>query len=145
MQYKSGNIGRVLLVRFDHGDDILEKLKELSEKEDIHLATVTLLGALEEATIVCGPKKNEIPPEPVVLSFDDGREVLGIGTLIKRKGSIHPHIHGSFGKAQEALTGCMRKDCRTFITVEALITEIVGIGAQRKKDEKTGIELLSFD
>ena len=145
MKYAKGSIGRVFFVRFEHGEDILDKIRELAEKENIALASIILIGALKDATIVCGPSKPEIPPEPVFVSFDDGREVLGMGTLVKRKGAIHPHIHGSFGKGKEALTGCLRKDCRTFITIEALITEITGITAERKKDEKTGIELVSFE
>jgi uncharacterized protein len=145
MKYARGTVGRIFFVRFEHGEDILEKIRELAEKESISLATITLIGALKDATIVCGPSKPEIPPEPVFVSFDDGREVLGIGTLVRRKDGIHPHIHGSFGKGEQALTGCLRKDCRTFITIEALITEVSGVTAERKKDDKTGIELLSFD
>ncbi len=35
MEYRTGSIGRVLMIRFDDGDDVLEGLKEIVIKEKI--------------------------------------------------------------------------------------------------------------
>jgi uncharacterized protein len=144
MQYSKGKTGRVFFARFDHGDDVTRKLSEIASKEKILLASVSILGAIEEATLVCGPKKAEMPPDPNFVSFDDGREVVGFGTITSRGGKPRVHLHASFGKSGRSLTGCLRKNSRTFITVEAVITEITGIALTRKTDKASGIDLVSF-
>jgi predicted DNA-binding protein with PD1-like motif len=35
MDYRTGSIGRVLMIRLDQGDDLLENLKEIVLKETI--------------------------------------------------------------------------------------------------------------
>lgn len=144
MQYKSGTIGRVFLVKFEHGDDPVSGIKDLAAKEDISLGSVTFLGALESSRMVVGPKEPKLPPEPEYVSFNDGREVLGFGTIVKKEGEVNPHIHATLGKGRETLTGCLREDCKTFVTIEAVVTEIKGISAERRKDDSTGLNLLSF-
>ena len=144
MDYKSVSIGRVFLVRVEHGEDFLEKLKELAREENISFGTVTFLGALTSADIVAGPKKLELPAQPTDLSFSDGREVVGFGTISRKSGEVTLHVHASLGKGEKTLAGCLRKNCEVFITVEAIVTELVGADVLRKKDSRTGHELLFF-
>jgi predicted DNA-binding protein with PD1-like motif len=145
MQYKQGSIGRVFLVKFEHGDDLLEKLKDLAAKEDISLATVMFLGALGSGDIVAGPRELSLPAVPTWVSFSDGREVLGFGIITAETGRVQAHIHATFGKGEKALTGCMRKNCNVFVTVEAVITEISGVKTCRRKDDEAGCDLLKLD
>ena len=145
MKYAKGSIGRVLVVKFDHGDDLIEGIKEIVVKENISFGIVTFLGALSQGDIVAGPKKLELPAEGVFLSFDDGREVLGTGTITNNAASVKPHIHVALGKGKNPLVGCLRKQGKVFITVEAVITELDGIRAARKKDDITGHATLSFN
>ncbi len=145
MQYKQGSIGRVFLVKFEHGDDLLEKLKDLASKEGISLATVTFLGALSAGDIAAGPRELSLPAVPTGVSFSDGREVLGFGIITAEEGRAQAHIHATFGKGEKALTGCMRKNCGVFVTVEAVIAEILGVKTSRRRDNETGCDLLKLD
>ena len=144
MQYSSGTSGRIFFVRFDHGDDVMSLLSDLAVKERISLASVNILGAIQEATIVAGPKTPVLPPEPNLVFFDDGREVLCFGTITSKDGKPRIHLHASFGKEEKSITGCLRKDNRTFITLEAVVTEIKGISLDRKIDEASGVDLVVF-
>ncbi len=144
MEYAQGTFGRVFLVKFEHGDDLLKEIESLLEAENISLATIALIGALASADIVTGPEKKELPPEPIWNSFDDGREVVGLGTLVRKNGKLTAHIHSAFGKGREVLVGCLRKKSEVFITVEAVVTELTGIDVSKQKDKKVGLELLSF-
>jgi uncharacterized protein len=144
MEYSRGNPGRIFFVRFDHGDDVISLLEELAEKENISLASVNFLGALEEATIVAGPVEPVRPPVSNMVKFDDGRETLGFGTITSKNGRPRIHIHSSFGKKELSLTGCLRKDSRVFITMEAVVIEVKGISAGRKLDKISGIDLVDF-
>lgn len=144
MQYSRGATGRVFFVRFDNGDDAVAVLAEIAEKENISLASVNLLGAIERATIVSGPKEPVLPPDPNVVVFNDGREVIGFGTITRREGKPRIHLHASFGSKKSSLTGCLKVGSSTFITMEAVITEITGISLTRRVDELSGIDLVSF-
>ncbi|MFH1846173.1 MAG: DUF296 domain-containing protein [Candidatus Omnitrophota bacterium] len=103
MEYTKGKIGRILIVRFDHGDDLLESIKRLVQEERINFASITFFGALESGDIVTGPKKAELPPLPEWIRFDDGREVLGFGTIVMSENTIHSHFHVTLGKGHVLL------------------------------------------
>jgi uncharacterized protein len=141
MQYKQASLGRIFILKFDHEDDLLDRLKHFALKEKIKLATITFLGALYKGDIVTGPRKPVIPPEPNEISFNDVWETIGFGIITN---SDEVHIHASFGKNEKALTGCLRKNCEVFATVEAVVTELTGVDAERKIDKQTHLKLLSF-
>lgn len=145
MQYREGTIGRVFLVRFEHGDDLVKQIKELAVKENIALATITLLGAIKKGDVVTGPKELKVPAESVWASFSDGREVLAAGMIVAEGQEAKLHLHGAFGRGKETLTGCLRKNSEVFITIDGVVTELKGIKAVKRKDEVTGHEVLKFD
>ena len=144
MEYSQGKTGRVFLLRFDHGDDLLEEMKDLARKENIRAATISLLGAVSSGDIVTGPAEEKIPPEPNEMSFSGGWEAVGTGTIVWKEDSPHVHLHTSFGKGNDTLMGCLRKNGKVFITVEAVVAEIADVEVKRKKDENTSIYLLDF-
>ena len=49
MEYKRFN--KTIVVRIDRGEEILDKIKELSLKENIKLASVSALGATNDFTV----------------------------------------------------------------------------------------------
>ena len=51
MDYR--RFGNKIIARIDKGEEILEKIKEISLKEDIRLAEVTALGAINDFTAGC--------------------------------------------------------------------------------------------
>ena len=144
MKYSQGTYGRVFLVKFEDNDNLLESLKNMALKEQVKAGTIMLLGGMRSAGIVTGPKEAVIPPEPMWLDVSDGREVLGIGTLFWKGDEPVIHLHGAMGREKETFTGCIRKDSRVYLVVEAVIAEIKGIDAQRRLDEKSGVVMLEL-
>lgn len=144
MKYSKGEIGRVFLVKFEDRDILVDKIKELAEKEKINAGTMVFIGALREGKLVTGPKKPVIPPEPNWISFKDGWEVMGIGTIFTNKKEPQIHIHCSMGKKKKVLTGCVRKDSEVFLVIEAVIFELKGIKASKEIDPSTGLNLLKI-
>ena len=142
MKYTKGKIGRIFLVKFDNNDIFLEKLSGLARKENIRAASLIFLGALRKGDLVTGPKKPVIPPVPNKISFQDGWEVMGIGTIFSNKSGPQIHIHASMGKKQKVLTGCVRGKSKVFLVIEALVLELKGIKATKDIDPKTGLNLL---
>ncbi|MEA3488974.1 MAG: PPC domain-containing DNA-binding protein [Candidatus Omnitrophota bacterium] len=107
MQYSQASIGRVFIIKVEHKEDLLEEIKKLAIRENIEFATLAFIGAMTRADIVAGPGKLELPAVPAWISFGDGREVLGFGTIVKNGEEVNAHIHASFGKGDKALTGCL--------------------------------------
>ncbi len=142
MKYTKGSIGRVLLVKFEDDDILIEKLSELARIERIKAATMVFLGALKKGDLVTGPKKPVIPPQPNKLKFKDGWEVMGIGTIFNNKKGPQIHIHAAMGKKNKTLTGCVRGESRVFLVIEAIILELKGVRAGKDIDPKTGLNLL---
>ena len=145
MKYKSGAIGKVLLVRFDHGEPIVPALVGLCEKERILSGWFFLFGALAAGKMVTGPKEACLPPEPVWTEFPEPHEIVGMGSVAEKDGAPSIHLHASLGRGKEVLTGCIRKDGEVFLIVEALVLQIAGVSASRTPDPKSGLELLTVE
>ncbi len=145
MQYQEGKIGRVFAIRFDHNDDLLLNLKELIINEKVEAGMVFFLGALEEGKLVVGPEKMSVPPIPIWTSFADGREVFGIGTIFWDQEAPNIHIHFSAGRGKEILAGCLRKEARVYLVIEAFVIEVTDINAQKQYFDEIGISMLRFE
>jgi predicted DNA-binding protein with PD1-like motif len=103
-----------------------------------------LLGGMRSAGIVTGPKEAVIPPEPMWLEFQDGREIVGIGSLFWKDAEPVIHLHGAVGRGEETRVGCLRKDGSVYLIVEAVIAEITGIDARKVVNGRTGIAVLEL-
>jgi len=145
MKYTTGEIGRVIVVRFEHGEDVIAGTREIVLKEGVRSAIAFFVGAVEAARMVAGPEKLEIPPEPHWIQFADGREILGIGTIFMEGNEPKMHLHGAAGRGEHSLAGCFRNWAKVFLIVECVIIEIKNCGAKRSKDEASGLSLLDFE
>ncbi|MFA4989863.1 MAG: DUF296 domain-containing protein [Candidatus Omnitrophota bacterium] len=144
MQYSRGDIGRIFLLKFEDGDILLDKLEEFVRREKLKAAALFFIGALKAGRLVTGPKKPVIPPSPNKVYFKDGWEVMGMGTVFTNKSGPQIHIHGSLGKKQKALTGCVRGKAKVFLVIEAIVLELKGLKATKSIDPKTGLNLLKI-
>jgi len=142
MKYSKGTVGRIFLLKFDDDDVLLDEINKFARHEKLNCAAMIFLGALKKGDIVTGPKKPVIPPEPNWVKFKDGWEVMGIGTLFTNKKGPQIHIHASMGKKNKVITGCIRKDSKVFLVIEAIVFEIKGVKAIKDIDPETGINLL---
>ncbi|MFZ5597611.1 MAG: PPC domain-containing DNA-binding protein [Bacillota bacterium] len=144
MKYRQGNMGRAFVARVEHGDDLLEELKKLAREENIEAGVIYVIGALKEASLVVGPEECTVPPVPVWRNFNDGREILGIGTLFREDGEPIIHLHGTLGRGDTVLMGCVRKDSRVYLVAEVIILEINGSGAFKAFEEEFDLKMLNF-
>ncbi|NMB77869.1 MAG: DNA-binding protein, partial [Methanomicrobiales archaeon] len=141
MQYTEGQLGRVFVVRIDNGEDMLSSLRTFIAEKEIRAGSVMFLGALMNGRMVTGPEEPVIPPVPHFVMFEGGWEVFGVGTIYPGEGGPHIHFHGSVGRSGHALTGCLREQATTYLIVEAVIHEFVGLSARREFDEKMQLHL----
>ncbi len=144
MKYQVGEIGRVIVARFEDREDALKNIADIAKKENIRSAVFYLIGGLRQGRVVVGPEKEELPPKPVWKEIKESHEVLGIGTIFWQEDDPKIHFHGAFGKKDMIKVGCLRETSETFLVLEAVIIEIEGIDARREFDQASGLTLLKL-
>lgn len=144
MKYQTGEVGRVIIAKFEDGDVILDNLIDIARKENISAGIFYLVGGIKNARIVVGPEKEELPPTPSWRGLKESHEMLGIGTIFWHDDEPKIHLHGAYGKHDSSKVGCLREIAETFIVLEGIIFELKGTTAIRKPDLKSGMILLDI-
>jgi len=142
-----GHIGRVFVLRLEDGDVVPDCIERFAAEKAISVGQVVLVGGIGSGKIVVGPRDSkEMPPNPVLLPIEGAHEVVGVGVIAPDKdGKPTLHIHASLGRADKALTGCLRPGVSTWLVGEAVIYEILGAKAARLPDPKSGFDLMEID
>lgn len=139
MEYK--RFGDKIVARIDKGEEILEKIKEISLKENIKLAAVNAIGAVNDVTV--GVFKTE---EKKYCSnhFTGDMEIVSLtGTVNTMNGEFYSHLHMSFGDASGSVFGGHLNRAGVSATCEAVIFIIDGC-VDRCFDENIGLNLFQF-
>ena len=142
MQYTQGSLGRVFVARLDDGESVYEAVEEIARRESIFSAAVLAIGGMRKGKVVTGPKHPTGKVVPHYEEFDDARELVGVGTVFLSDGEPMLHFHAGIGRGGSALVGCPRAGMSVYLVLEVVIIELVGVGAARALDEKSGLKLL---
>lgn len=139
MEYRvfSGKIA----LRLDVGDEILKAVKEVCEKEDIKLASVTGLGAVSKAVVGLYRVSEQ---EYVRNVFEQDMELVSlIGNISQKDGEVYLHLHASLADEKGRVVGGHLNEAVISVTGEIWIDPVDGcIG--RRVDEKTGLNVWDF-
>jgi predicted DNA-binding protein with PD1-like motif len=144
MKYQTGRAGKIIVARFEDGEDVLANITAIARDESLRAAVLYLVGGMKGGRFVVGPEKEEMPPRPVWRELEESHEVIGIGTIFWEGDTPKVHLHGAYGKRDKVRMGCMREDTSTFLVLEAVIMEIEGIEAERALDPVSGMALLKL-
>ena len=142
MKYSEGAIGRVIVARFDDGEEMVSGMRELMTRTGISSAVVFFLGALRSGETVVGPVEDELPPVPSWLAFGSPHEVVGVGTVFPVEGKPAIHLHGAVGRGDRSFVGCLRKVAEVYLILEVIVLEILGSAAVRVSDPRAEMFLL---
>lgn len=144
MNYQIGRTGRVVVARMGDGEDVLGNLQKIARDEEIRAAVLYLLGGIKRGRIVVGPEGEGLPPVPIWREIGESHEVLAVGTIFWEDETPKVHLHGAFGKRDEAKVGCLREQSGAFLVLEAVVVEIEGVSAVRQMDPASGLSLLKL-
>ncbi|MHB8840662.1 MAG: PPC domain-containing DNA-binding protein [Candidatus Aquicultor sp.] len=144
MEYQVGKIGRVVIARFEDGDEVLGNVLGIAKTENIRAGIVYLVGGMQKGRIVVGPETDDLPPVPIWREIDESNEILGIGTIFWQGDEPKIHLHGAFGKRDTVKVGCLRENSEAFLVLEAVIMEVAGVNAVREFDPAIGLSLLKI-
>ncbi|MCW3983885.1 MAG: DNA-binding protein [Candidatus Bathyarchaeota archaeon] len=145
MDYTEATIGRIFILRLHQGDILHQEIEKLAAQKQIKSALCFFLGGAEDQSkIVVGPKDgNAMPPQPMVTLLKGVHEGAGVGTIFTdESGTPKLHMHASFGRNDNAVTGCVRMGVEVWQIGEVAILELTGGSAKRVKNKATGFEFL---
>jgi predicted DNA-binding protein with PD1-like motif len=81
----------------------------------------------------------------MVTLLEGAHEACGVGTIFAdAEGKPKLHMHTSFGRNENTVTGCVRMGVDVWQIGEVVVLELAGAAAQRAKDKKTGFEFLEI-
>ncbi len=147
MKYSEGKQGRIFLMRLEQGDIIPGGIEAFAGEHDIASALVFFLGGAEEGSkVIVGPEEGSgRKPVPMIVTLSGISEAVGIGTLFRNEeDEPRLHLHASFGRNRDTITGCTREGVIIWNIGEIIILEITGLKAGRKVNPVNGFELLEL-
>ncbi len=144
MKASEGRVGRVFVIRLEHGDIVPECIELFASENGVSVGHAILIGGLGGGHIVVGPRHpDERPPDPMLLPVDGAHEVAGVGVLAPGEdGKPVLHIHAALGRSGQTMTGCLRPGVTTWLVGEVILYEILGTKATRITDSQSGLALL---
>lgn len=139
MEYRRFN--NTIVARIDKGEEIIEKIKEISLKENIKLANINALGATNDFTVgVFNVDEKKYYSNEFKGSF----EIVSLtGTVNTMNNEFYTHIHMSAGNDKGQVFGGHLNRAIVSATCEMVINIIDGI-VDRKFDENIGLNLFKF-
>lgn len=139
MNYR--RFGNTIVARIDKGEEILEKIKDISLKEDIKLANINALGATNDFTV--GVFKTS-EKKYYSNNFSGDFEIVSLtGTVNTMNGEFYTHIHMSAGDSEGKVFGGHLNRAIVSATCEMVINIIDG-NVDRYKDEEIGLNLFEL-
>lgn len=140
MDYRK--LGDTYVVRLDPGDEIVEQLTILAHKENIRLATIQGLGALNDFTVGVFDLDTK---QFLANHFQGPYEIVSLaGTMDTMENKHYLHLHLSAADREGNVKGGHLKEAVISATGEITVRVIPG-EIDRKFDKKLGLNLFNFD
>ena len=140
MEYRK--FDSTIIAKIDKGEEILEKVKEIALKENIKLASISALGAVNDFTV--GVFKID-EKKYYSNSFQGYFEITSLtGTINTMNDEFYCHIHMSAGNEKGEVFGGHLNRAIVSATCEMVITIIDG-AVDRYFDEEIGLNLFKFN
>lgn len=139
MEYRK--FGNTIVARIDKGEEILEQIKEIAIAEQIKLASVQAIGAVNEFTV--GVFKTD-EKKFYGNEFRGTYEISSLaGTINTMNGEFYCHLHMSAGNEKGEVFGGHLSRAVVSATCEMVITLIDGT-VDRRYSEEIGLNLFEF-
>lgn len=140
MEYRRFN--NTIIAKIEKGEEILDKVKALALKENIKLASVSALGAINDFTVGVF---NTVEKKYYSNSFSGSYEIVSLtGTIDTMHGEFYTHLHMSAGNDKGQVFGGHLNRAVVSATCEMVIHIIDG-QVDRYFDEEIGLNLLKLD
>ena len=134
--------GKKAVIRIDRGEEIMEKIKEFATKENIKLASISALGAVDDFTVGV---YNVDEKKYYSNSFKGAYEIVSlVGTINTMNGEFYSHLHMSAGDNEGKVFGGHLNRAIVSATCEMVVDIIDGEVDRFHDSEVTGLNLFKF-
>ena len=139
MDYRK--FGDTLVIRLDPDEEIIENLRAIAEKEQIKLASVEALGAINDFTVGVF---DTVEKKYYSNRFQGAYEIVSLtGTITTKDGAFYQHLHMSAGENSGAVVGGHLSRAVVSATCEMIVRVIDG-RVERVLDPDIGLNLFRF-
>ncbi len=139
MDYR--RFGDTLVIRLDPDEEIIENLRTIAEKEQIKLASVEALGAINDFTVGVF---DTVEKKYYSNRFQGAYEIVSLtGTITTKDGAFYQHLHMSAGESSGAVFGGHLSRAIVSATCEMIVRVIDG-RVERVLDPDIGLNLFRF-
>lgn len=138
--FAGGEIGEVVTVRLDKGEDVLGSIEKVARERGIHTGVVISgIGTLYEAQLH-HITDTGFPPKNAFVSYEGPIELLSIDGLIAE---FVPHLHTCISIEDRTYMGHMEPRCLVLYLAEIAIARLEGVRLTRKMNPATSINELT--
>ena len=140
MEYR--RFENTLVIRMDRGEEICGTLAAICEKEDVELAEVSALGAVDRAEMAI----YDVPSKTFFRKTFEGPMEIGslVGSVTRKDGKPYLHLHGVVCDSELAAHGGHIASMRVSATCEMIVRVFPGeVG--RRMDEAIGLNVFEFN
>ncbi len=133
--------GDTIVVRIDRGEEILSTVINICKKENVKLASITALGAVDHAVVGLYrvAEKRYFPN-----TFDGEMEMTSLtGNVTTKDGEVYLHMHADFADEEGHVFGGHLNEAVISGTCEMFIHTISGT-VERKADDVTGLNVFDI-
>ena len=139
MDYR--RFGDTLVIRLDPDEEIIENLRAIAEKEQIKVASVEALGAINDFTVGVF---DTVEKKYYSNRFQGAYEIVSLtGTITTKDGAFYQHLHMSAGESSGAVFGGHLSRAVVSATCEMIVRVIDG-RVERVLDPDIGLNLFRF-
>ena len=140
MEYR--RFENVIVARIDKGEEIIEKMKEICQKENVTLANVNALGAIGEFQVGLFNTKEK---KYYASNYQGDFEIVSLtGSITTKEGKLYEHIHLSAGDVENKVYGGHLNKAIVSATCEMFIY-VIPENVERRFDEEIGLNLFKFE
>lgn len=139
MEYRRFN--DTIIARFDRGEEIVSQVRKIADAEQIKLASIQALGAINDFNIGL---YDVVEKKYHGNHFTGAYEIVSlIGTITTKEGEFYAHLHMSAGDLNSNVVGGHLVDATVSATCEMVIRILDG-RVERRLDEEIGLNLFKF-
>ena len=139
MLYK--RFGDTCIVRIDLNEEIMQSLKAVCEKEDIHLAQVDAIGAINHGIVGVFNLQEQAYYREELNGF---MEITSLtGSVTRMNGEVYLHLHGTMADRNNVIHGGHVIELTVGATCEMFVRILPG-EVSRVRDQDLGINLISL-
>ena len=139
MEYRM--FGSDCVVRLNKGEEVIEAVTELCRNENIKLASVTGIGAIDHAVLGLFRVSDK---KYIKNTFDCNLEIASlVGNVSRKDGEVYLHFHAVVSDENGNAFGGHLSEAKISATAE-IVLHIVDGEVGRRFDEDTGLNLLKF-